>query len=69
MPKPTAARRATLAIILGAICAGCAYERTQSTPEEERRQRLQLRQVEGDIDNFTSDVGDPEGRGQIPRGR
>jgi hypothetical protein len=48
---------------------GCTYDKAQPTPSEEANQRKNLREVRGQIDQFKTDVGDPEGRGQIPRGR
>ena len=49
--------------------AGCSVDQAKLTPTEERQQRANLREVRSDQSQFRTDVGDPEGRGQIPRGR
>jgi hypothetical protein len=67
--KRKSAFRAALAMAAVAASIGCTVDQSKLSPTEEQQRRENLRRVRGDTNQFTTDVGDPQGRGQIPRGR
>lgn len=68
-----AKRKSSVGTVLGVLLVGaligCTVERSTPDSYQQREQRKNLREVRGSVDQFNTQLGDPEGRGEIPAGR